>query len=88
MSTDTFEDELRALLRDTADAEGPAYVDVAPDAVLVRAAGSSVAAAPRPGPASRRRPSSWPRRVVGPRDRRRPHLQPGWDDLARARTVP
>jgi len=36
MSTDTFEDELRALLRDTADAEGAAYVDVAPDAVLVR----------------------------------------------------
>ena len=34
MSTDTFEDELRSLLRDTADAEGPAYVDVDPHAVV------------------------------------------------------
>jgi hypothetical protein len=34
MSTDTFEDELRSLLRDTADAEGPAYVDVDPRAVV------------------------------------------------------
>lgn len=34
MSTDTFEDELRSLLRDSADAEGPAYVDVDPHAVV------------------------------------------------------
>ena len=34
MSTDTFEDELRSLLHDTADAEGPAYVDVDPNAVV------------------------------------------------------
>ncbi|MFL6169216.1 MAG: hypothetical protein ACJ711_06050 [Ornithinibacter sp.] len=34
MSTDTFEDQLRSLLHDTADAEGPAYVDVDPDAVV------------------------------------------------------
>ncbi len=34
MSTDTFEDQLRSLLHDTADAEGPAYVDVDPHAVV------------------------------------------------------
>ncbi len=34
MSTDTFEDQLRSLLHDTADAEGPAYVDVDPNAVV------------------------------------------------------
>lgn len=34
MSTDTFEDELRSLLHDTVDAEGPAYVDVDPDVVV------------------------------------------------------
>ncbi len=34
MSTDTFEDQLRSLLHDTADAEGPAYVDVDPRAVV------------------------------------------------------
>lgn len=36
MSTDTFEGELRSLLHDTADAEGPAYVDVDPDAVVTQ----------------------------------------------------
>ena len=36
MSIDTFEDELRSLLHDTADAEGPAYVDVDPGVVLLR----------------------------------------------------
>lgn len=36
MSTDTFEDELRSLLHDTADAEGPAYVDVDPNAVVTQ----------------------------------------------------
>ena len=55
MSTDTFEDELRSLLRDTADAEGPAYVDVDPHAVVTSgrrvirrrrmAAGAGIAAA-------------------------------------------
>ena len=55
MSTDTFEDELRTLLHDTADAEGPAYVDVPPDEVLAQghrvvrrrrmAAGAGIAAA-------------------------------------------
>ena len=55
MSTDTFEDELRTLLHDTADAEAPAYVDVAPDEVLAQghrvvrrrrmAAGAGIAAA-------------------------------------------
>lgn len=34
MTTDTFEDELRSLLRNAADAEGPAYVDVDPGAVV------------------------------------------------------
>ena len=34
MSTDTFEDQLRSLLHDTADAEGPAFVDVDPNAVV------------------------------------------------------
>jgi hypothetical protein len=55
MSTDTFEDELRSLLRETADAEGPAYVDVDPHAVVTSgrrvirrrrlAAGAGIAAA-------------------------------------------
>jgi hypothetical protein len=36
MSTDTFEGELRSLLHDTADAEGPAYVDVDPNAVVTQ----------------------------------------------------
>ncbi len=55
MSTDTFEGELRSLLHDTADAEGPAYVDVDPNAVVTQgrrvvrrrrmAAGAGVAAA-------------------------------------------
>jgi hypothetical protein len=36
MSTDTFEDELRSLLHDTADAEGQAYVDVDPNAVVTQ----------------------------------------------------
>ena len=55
MSTDTFEDELRSLLHDTADAEGPAYVDVDPHAVVTQgsrvvrrrrmAAGAGIAAA-------------------------------------------
>jgi hypothetical protein len=36
MSTDTFEDELRSLLQDGADAEGPAYVDVDPGTVLLQ----------------------------------------------------
>jgi len=55
MTNDTFEDELRSLLRDTADAEGPAYVDVDPHAVVTRgrrvvrrrrmAAGAGIAAA-------------------------------------------
>ncbi len=35
MSPDTFEDQLRSLLHDTADAEGPAYVDVDPNAVVM-----------------------------------------------------
>lgn len=34
MSTDTFEHELRSLLQDTADAEGPAYIDVDPGIVV------------------------------------------------------
>ncbi len=34
MSTDMFEDKLRSLLRDSADAAGPAYVDVDPNAVV------------------------------------------------------
>jgi len=34
MSTDTFEDELRSLLRHTADAEAPAYLDVDTETVL------------------------------------------------------
>ena len=55
MSTDTFEGELRSLLHDTADAEGPAYVDVDPNAVVTQgrrvvrrrrmAAGAGIAAA-------------------------------------------
>lgn len=55
MSTDTFEGELRSLLHDTADAEGPAYVDVDPYAVVSQgrrvirrrrlAAGAGIAAA-------------------------------------------
>ena len=55
MSTDTFEDELRSLLHDTVDAEGPAYVDVDPDVVVTAgrravrrrrmAAGAGIAAA-------------------------------------------
>jgi hypothetical protein len=36
MSTDTFEHELRSLLHDTADAEGSAYVDVDPQAVVTQ----------------------------------------------------
>ncbi len=36
MSTETFEDELRSLLHDAADAEGPAYVDVDLGVVVVR----------------------------------------------------
>jgi len=55
MTTDTFEDELRSLLHHTADAEGPAYVDVDPNSVLTSgrrvirrrrmAAGAGIAAA-------------------------------------------
>ena len=36
MSTDTFEDELRSLLHDTADAEGTALEDVDPQVVLLQ----------------------------------------------------
>lgn len=36
MTTDTFEDELRALLHHTADAEAPALVDVDPQEVLLQ----------------------------------------------------
>jgi hypothetical protein len=55
MSTDTFEDQLRSLLHGSADAEGSAYLDVAPYAVvytgrrIIRrrrvAAGAGIAAA-------------------------------------------
>jgi hypothetical protein len=55
MSTDTFEGELRSLLHESADAEGPAYVDVDPHAVVTQgrrvvrrrrmAAGAGIAAA-------------------------------------------
>ena len=101
MSTDTFEDELRSLLHDTADAEAPAYVDVDPDAVL--------AAGPpgRPPPPHRDRRSVAAAAVlvvglvgyVGPRDRlptarrrrpvrRGPRPRPGRHGLHRAREPP
>ena len=88
MSTDTFEDELRALLRDTADAEGAAYVDVAADAVLVRGrrvvrrrravAGVGIAAAAASSASSAGRPSG-PASTAPPPRLGRPR---------RARTVP
>ena len=74
MSTDTFEDELRSLLHDTADAEGSAYVDVDPNAVVTQDAGSSAVVAWQLAPASlprRRHRAAWAAidRVAGGVDR-------------------
>ena len=82
MSTDTFEGELRSLLHDTADAEGPAYVDVDPTPWSPRVAGSSAAAgwpraaaSPRPPSSSGRRLGRARRRAAGVR--RSPCRRPG-----------